>query len=206
MTAHQEEVGFEIEQVIPEVTAASGIISPRVASNASRTALRYFTHAERYHFVRDVSEFGSGVILTVGIFSPLEYNPENTIIGNDVERRRGGSFHAAVRALVRFSGSFIDEVNYAYIMIVPDGVTTGFHRDKYEGARATIQLAGHREVNFVHTGMVQSTTELTLLPTDAYRMTFTNDENSLSHAVDYTGAASQNLGLDNLNIGIYINH
>jgi hypothetical protein len=204
LSPQEIEGGFEIYDIAPDVIASGDIISLSTAWHAARTALRYWENADssKYPYVKTTKKYRSGGgIATVGVWSPLEYNPKNTIIANQNEVNRSKSFVMAAKALCRFAGTSLEEVNRVHVMVVPDGDFLGFHTDKYDGARSIIQLMGYREVEFVHPYTeVSASTSAFLFPSDAYRMQFRDDSTSIMHAVSYIGH-----GPGMFNVGIYIN-
>ncbi len=199
---HTNEGGFEIEDVCPDVTAAAGIITPSQAWHAARTAIRYFDFVGKYPYVNQVDSYSRNEgIVSVGVWSPLEYNPDNTIISNDLEVSRSRSFVAAAKALCRFAGTSIDEIHRVNVMILADGAEIEFHADKYDGARSILQLMGYRSLGFIHSkSAIAAQTDAFLFPGDAYRMQFTEDDTSVQHAITYIGH-----GPRLPNVGLYIN-
>lgn len=197
-----DEGGLEIFDLCPDVTAAGDIIPLSTAWHAARTALRYFNHADDYEYVKRVHDYDSeSGIVEVGVWSPLEYNPKGTIIGNPSEVNRSMSFVRAAKALARFAGTTLDEEYRVKVMVMMDGDELGFHQDKYEGARSTLQLMGYRSLSLIHTSTpISAQTDAFLFQGDAYRMQFRPDYQSVVHGISYLGH-----GPDLPNVGLYIN-
>lgn len=194
---HLGEGGFETYDVMPDVTFGYGVISPRTAFDAGRTALRLCRQNELLPFVESVGD-PNLEIFRVNTFSPAHYtNSNETLFGHVSQIRRARSFIQACKALDRFAG-MTEDLDCVYIMLMKHFDELPAHKDVYDGARSMLQLAGQKIVEFDHNHPVSAVTNLFIAPGDAYQMQFRDDDTSVEHSVTYYGAVE--------NVALYVNY
>ncbi|NBU33592.1 hypothetical protein EB118_02275 [bacterium] len=195
--------GGEITDVIRDVTLSRGVVSPRVAWQASRTAMRYAFEADFLPFAETIQLLNdSSRLVRIGTYSPLEYSDtQGTIIGNPREISRSLSFVTALKALHRSVGSDFSEATFAGVMVDLENASRDLHSDFGDYSRSFIQLAGQRRIGFIDTtvtGFRNAFATIVLNPGDVYSMRFREDESTIYHAIDYIG--------EPYSVGVYINH
>jgi len=173
--------------IFPDVYAQGRLVSPLVAWHAARTALKLYYDHENLPFAKMSKEYqGGGGIVTLGIYSPLEYSPDGTIFGHPRIYNKSVSFMRAVKQLIRFSGAHEAESHYLRLMLMPDGEGIGVHRDLATHRRSFLQLLGHREATFIgNIQNMEAETSIVLAPGDAYCMQFREGNESVLHSVAY---------------------